>query len=252
LNAVPNPDPRLGVFETTLVVSGAAIELDAHVERMRRSCRALYDADLPRGLGLAAAEAARAFQGAGRMRLWARPEEGRLAHGMVIERAGSHLLDGLPPRAADLAAVSVGGGLGAHKWVDRRALDDLRRRRGIDASTELLLIGSRGDALESERGNLFALLDGVLTTPPDDGRILPGVTRARVLDLARARCTPTSASPLSLDALRAAEGIFLTSSVRGIQPVRACAGVGSWGAGYETSLLHGALVEAWSGARAEC
>ena len=64
------------------------------------------------------------------------------------------------------------------------------------------------------------LEDGVLLTPPADGRLLPGVTRAAVLadpgahGFARAR-----EERLDLGRLRAAEAVLLTSALTGgLQP----------------------------------
>jgi para-aminobenzoate synthetase/4-amino-4-deoxychorismate lyase len=66
--------------------------------------------------------------------------------------------------------------------------------------------------LEASRANVVVrLADGTLVTPPDDGRILPGVTRAR-----------TGARPrrLTLADLRAAPELYVTSALRDLQPAR--------------------------------
>jgi 3-deoxy-7-phosphoheptulonate synthase len=78
--------------------------------------------------------------------------------------------------------------------------------------------------LEASRGNLFVVLDGSLVTPPADGRILPGVTRRRVLLLAAALDTPVREEAVPFDRLAGAAGMFLTGAVRGVEPVRACDG----------------------------
>jgi para-aminobenzoate synthetase/4-amino-4-deoxychorismate lyase len=78
--------------------------------------------------------------------------------------------------------------------------------------------------LEASRGNLLLVSDGVVVTPPTDGRILPGVTRGRVLDLAEALGIPVRTEIVPLDRLRAADEVFITGAVRGIEPVRACDG----------------------------
>jgi branched-subunit amino acid aminotransferase/4-amino-4-deoxychorismate lyase len=48
-----------------------------------------------------------------------------------------------------------------------------------------------------------------LVTPPADGRLLAGTTRRRALDLGE-----HEVRPFSLDDLRAADGIVLTSAIR--------------------------------------
>ena len=81
-----------------------------------------------------------------------------------------------------LRTVTVPGGVGAHKWADRRLLDALAARV---TPAQPLLCDLDGHVLEAARANAFVLApDGTLCTPPLDGRILPGVTRARVLEVA--------------------------------------------------------------------
>jgi branched-subunit amino acid aminotransferase/4-amino-4-deoxychorismate lyase len=45
-----------------------------------------------------------------------------------------------------------------------------------------------------------------------------------VLALAAALDIPVSEEPIGLDALRDADGVFLTGAIRGIEPVRGCDG----------------------------
>jgi branched-subunit amino acid aminotransferase/4-amino-4-deoxychorismate lyase len=66
-----------------------------------------------------------------------------------------------------------------------------------------------GSVLEGAWANVWVLRDGELLTPPDDGRLLPGVTRARLL-----RRPEAHESPLTLADLAGAEAIVLTSSIR--------------------------------------
>jgi para-aminobenzoate synthetase / 4-amino-4-deoxychorismate lyase len=78
--------------------------------------------------------------------------------------------------------------------------------------------------LEASRGNLLLVSDGAVVTPPTDGRILPGVTRGRALELAAALGIPVRTEVVPLDRLRAADEVLMTGAVRGIEPVRACDG----------------------------
>ena len=76
----------------------------------------------------------------------------------------------------------LAGGLGEHKWVDRSLLDEAQA--ALPAGALPLIVDADGAVLEASRANLFAVRDGALFTPPLDGRILPGVTRARVIEIA--------------------------------------------------------------------
>jgi para-aminobenzoate synthetase/4-amino-4-deoxychorismate lyase len=71
-----------------------------------------------------------------------------------------------------------------------------------------------GSVLEVAWGNVWAIEGERLFAPPADGRILPGVTRARVLELE----ADAVEEELPLDRLRAADGVFLTSALRGAVP----------------------------------
>jgi para-aminobenzoate synthetase/4-amino-4-deoxychorismate lyase len=123
----------------------------------------------------------------------------------------------LPRPAVELATVTVPGGLGAHKWVDRRLLDALARRT---APALPLLCDLDGLVLESVRSNVFAREGTLLLTPPLDGRILPGVTRAAVI----AEAGEVREAPLGLDRLRSAGEVFVTGSLGGAEPVVAIDG----------------------------
>jgi len=60
--------------------------------------------------------------------------------------------------------------------------------------------------------------DGRLLTPPADGRILPGVTRDRVLELAPRLGLIVAVEPLTLRDLERAEEVFVTGSLGGLEP----------------------------------
>jgi para-aminobenzoate synthetase/4-amino-4-deoxychorismate lyase len=68
------------------------------------------------------------------------------------------------------------------------------------------------------------VIDGVLLTPPADGRLLPGTTRAAVLRAARSRGIRAGQKPLTLDELTEATEVFVTNAVAGLIPVTAVEG----------------------------
>ncbi|HET7574098.1 MAG TPA: aminotransferase class IV, partial [Solirubrobacterales bacterium] len=84
-----------------------------------------------------------------------------------------------------------------------------------DGSGALLLDGD--EVLEAGWANVFAVRDGVLRTPPLDGRILPGTTRRTVLRIAAEEDLEVAEEPLSREDLLAAGEVFLTGSVRGVE-----------------------------------
>ena len=83
------------------------------------------------------------------------------------------------------------------------------------AIAEGLLCASDGRVVCATMANVFAVIDGTLLTPSVDRCGVAGVARAEVLQA----FPQTHIRDIPLDALRRAEEIFLTSSVRGIVPV---------------------------------
>jgi para-aminobenzoate synthetase/4-amino-4-deoxychorismate lyase len=126
----------------------------------------------------------------------------------------SHALDAEAPRGPlTLAPVLLPGGLGAHKWRDRRLLAELERRIGAVP----LLTDLDGDVLEAAWANVFVVEGTTLTTPPLDGRLLRGTVRARLLAFAPAIGLEPREEPLSLERLAAADEFLLSSSVQGVR-----------------------------------
>jgi para-aminobenzoate synthetase/4-amino-4-deoxychorismate lyase len=204
------PDPALGVFETLLVRGGSPIDARAHMARLERSVRALYGQELPEDL-LARVLAAAAAAPLQRVRVTVAPGPAGASRAANVEIQAEPLAGEPGPDAVTLAPAVLPGGLGAHKWRDRRLLDELAGR--LDAVP--LLLDLDGDVLEAAYANLFIVEGAHLITPPLDGRQLPGTVRARVLAL-----HPALEERLSLDRVAAADELLLASSVRGIHPAR--------------------------------
>jgi para-aminobenzoate synthetase/4-amino-4-deoxychorismate lyase len=215
--AAPHCDPERGVFETLLVVEGRPIELDAHLARLEASLRALFGSPLRDDARQIALDRVRGLALA-RLRLVAAPVEGG-AIGVELSVESLDQQRAFPAQRCSVALSSliVEGGFGAHKWLDRGLLE--RAEAELPERAAPLLVDRDGTVLEASRANVFAVHDGVLVTPPTDGRIVPGITRRRVLELARAAGRETREKHFTVPDLLAADEVFLTNSVRGIEPV---------------------------------
>jgi branched-subunit amino acid aminotransferase/4-amino-4-deoxychorismate lyase len=234
-------DRARGVFETVLVADGRPIRLPVHLERMRGSLRELYGAELPAGLAAKAIEAARGT-GLGRMRIDVAPAaDGGLAERIVVTPTDPEAF--FPDRAhgADLRTVHPPAWPGGHKLADRDWLESVEAELG--AAQPLIVAGE--EVLEAGRANVFVVRDGGLATPPLDGRILAGTARSATLALAAELGVATAEEPLGLADLRAAEEVFLTSSVRGIRPARSLDGVPLPAASELLPRLSAALRARW-------
>jgi para-aminobenzoate synthetase/4-amino-4-deoxychorismate lyase len=201
------PDPGLGVFETVLVEHGRPVGLERHVARLEASLGVLYGTTLPSTLtaGAQAAAAQAADAPRARMRVMADPE-GTVR--ITVSPAG-------PPRsdAVVLVPFALPGGLGAHKWRDRRLLEALGDAAG-DAIP--LIVDADGHVLEAAYANVWIVEGEELITPPADGRILPGTARGALL----AADASAREQPFDLTRLARADSVFLTSSISGRHPAR--------------------------------
>ncbi|MCW2953772.1 MAG: Chorismate binding-like protein [Conexibacter sp.] len=209
------PDPARGVFETLLVRDGVAVRAAEHLARLAASVSACWDAALPSGLAQRVADAASTASAAARsatLRVAVGPPAGPTRALAVEVELGPPRRRTLP---VPLVPFTLPGGLGEHKWRDRRLLETLARI--ADGATPLLLDGD-GAVLEAAWGNVFLLDGDRLRTPPLDGRILPGVTRAAVLRAADEVGLAGAELPFDLAELAAADGILLSSALAGVVP----------------------------------
>jgi branched-chain amino acid aminotransferase len=114
---------------------------------------------------------------------------------------------------------------------DRRALDPaaksgnylnnvlgLAEAKSMGA-TDCLMCNHEGFVTEASTSNVFALLDGVWCTPPLHAGLLPGITRALLLDFLP-RCGERVAErDITAADIRRATELFLSSTLRDIGPV---------------------------------
>lgn len=82
---------------------------------------------------------------------------------------------------------------------------------------ESVLLTPKGDLCETTSSNLFLIKDKTLFTPPLDTGCIDGVMRRIVIRLAGETGLRVQETLLPPEALRAADEIFLTNSVKGIQ-----------------------------------
>ena len=219
------PRPAVGVFTSLLVADGDTRGLADHVARLEASARQLFGKGLP---GTLAGDLAAQLAGnpSGRLRITLQPAGGPLRARVEVVPLDQ------PPAEVSLRPAVIEGGLGAYKWLDRRLLADMARSMALQPGEQLLIQDADGDVLETDRANVFAVIGGVLHTPPADGRLLPGVTRDAVLRVAGIEGLGVSVTPISRARLQAASEVFVTNAVHGVRPVRSMAGSpAAWPAG---------------------
>jgi para-aminobenzoate synthetase/4-amino-4-deoxychorismate lyase len=228
----PRPDPARGVFETLLVSGGRAVAIEDHLARLRASVAALYDLSLPAEAAGEIERNAEPLQ-LGRLRLDVASDGALSVTPAEIDAA---IL--FPHEGLTLTPVEVPGGVGAHKWSDRRLIEAAEGAVG----SPLLIDPDDGAALEGSRSNLFVVAGGAVITPPTDGRLLPGTTRAHAISVVRGLGLELREERVDL---AAADEVFLSGAVRGVQAVVRCEGVGDWDSGEITARVGAELRSLW-------
>ncbi|MHB8690676.1 MAG: chorismate-binding protein [Solirubrobacteraceae bacterium] len=202
ITALPRPEPASGVFETIRVIAGVPVAAAEHLARLRSSCAALGLA-VPDDLGGRIDRAAGALAaGAGGVRV-------------TVGDRGVTLSTREPPGsgASSLKPVVLPGGLGPHKWVDRRLVDALS-----EPGATPLLCDLDGEVLEAGYCAVLLLSGETLVATPIDRRRLDSVSRHWTLDAARAIGLTVDVRAFTLAHAREADAIVLTSSLRGPHP----------------------------------
>ncbi len=95
----------------------------------------------------------------------------------------------------------------------------LAQQAAVEAGADDVILVRDGIALEGSHANLFIVEDGRLRTAPLDHRILPGITRTLVLELAADLGLETIEADCPEAALQNADEVFLCGTTTEIRPV---------------------------------
>ncbi|MFP4154072.1 MAG: D-amino acid aminotransferase [Halothiobacillaceae bacterium] len=222
-----------GVYEVIPFYAGRPLGLAGHLDRLDRSLREIAlpnPHSRPEWLQLLAEVVAhngggdlavylQVTRGAPRRRDHAFPEPG--TRPTVLVTAGP--LRALPGKIRQEGAAAIT--LPDQRWArcDIKSINllanVLARQQAVEAGAMEAILLRDGRAVEGAASNLFVVRGQGLVTPPRSPHILAGITRALVLDLARASGLEAVEAPLAESDLRAAQEIWLTSSTREIMPV---------------------------------
>jgi branched-chain amino acid aminotransferase len=105
---------------------------------------------------------------------------------------------------------------------------------------EAVLTNSKGDITEGATSNIFLVKSGVLITPSIESGVLPGITRAVIIEIAKRLRIPVRERAVTRRELLRADEIFLTNSMAEVLPVTKVGPkkVGNGRVGQFTKLLH--------------
>jgi len=254
--AVPVRDTGLlhaaGVFTTMRAVAGKVFRLDQHLTRLRESCQTL-SIPLPYDDGTLAA-AARETMAANnladaRLRLTVTRGSASADAGGSLELVPAVFLTAAPlqPYPSEfyirgmtvvliddqkLNPYDVQAG---HKTLNYLSRLAALRSANLRGAGEALWFDVHNFLQSGSMSNVFTVKNRVLTTPPTPAEmrdpavdnatpyprssVLPGVTRGAVIELARARGWDVRTAAIDVNALLAADEVFLTNSIMGVMPV---------------------------------
>lgn len=219
-----------GVFETMRVYRGTAFALRRHLERLARSATGLRLPLPPASVLRSAVEEVVAANSltVGRVRLTVTGGPSPLGSergeaGPTVIAAASPL--SFRPPTTDVVVVpwprnerGAVAGLKTVSYAENVVALGWARDRGAG---EALFANLAGALCEGTGSNVFVVVGGRLLTPPLSAGCLAGVTRDLVLELSEAE---TREADVPLGLLGEADEVFLTSSTREVQPVRAIDG----------------------------
>jgi branched-subunit amino acid aminotransferase/4-amino-4-deoxychorismate lyase len=241
LDGVPCPDGRgalslddpalwtgMAVFETLRTYGGRPHRVDVHLARLRGSaqvCGIFFDDALAAALTAELAAVAATIPGESKLNVLLTAGGHRVvkAEPLDLSRAGAPVRIATRPWAPDPWLP------GRVKHTSRAAWVLAARQAGVDEVVWIAPDPTHGQVwTEANRSNLFVVRDGVLLTPPDDGRILQGVTRDGMIAAARAAGVPCREEPVPVGP---ADELYLCSTLKQLAPVVELDGAPGPGAG---------------------
>lgn len=224
-----------GVFDTMAAADGRALLRDRHLDRLEAAAGAI-GIPFDRAAVLGAINAAIADGGRGDLVIRTSLSRGVAPRGLwpagplsptllVTARPWDRTIAGQPARLATATSPrnerSVLSRIKSLSYLD----NILAARDAADAGADdALVLNLAGRVAGSTIANLFALRGRMLATPPVSEGCLPGILRGLVIEEATSLGLEAVEAALAPGDLAAADGVFLTNSLRILRPVTAIDG----------------------------
>ncbi|BBE71372.1 aminotransferase class IV [Oharaeibacter diazotrophicus] len=224
-----------GLFETMAVFAGRPFRLDAHLDRLAAGLAVLgFSVPRDRLAADVATVAARAPAAGGVIRLTVTRGAGARGLAPPAEPKPTVVVSLAPFNPAlvgeptTLATVDVRRNAGSpvSRLKALPYLDNvLAAREAIGrGARDALILDTAGRVACASVANVFRLAGDRVETPTTDA-VLPGITRALVLEIAPSLGLVPVERALTRDDLAGADAVFLTNSVRLLQPVTELDGI---------------------------
>lgn len=222
-----------GVFESLRATGGVPYLLDRHLRRLCSAAVALEFAHMP-AMDALAEQVRETLRRSALADAYVRVTVTRGAGGaglVALPSAPTVVIAALPAPARVPAEEGIAATLLERRREERVAAKSTswqkavvdRRRVEREGAGEGIYVTASGRVLEGVSSNVFAVVDDRLLTPPR-GECLPGVTRARLLELAPGAGVTAQETAIELEELMRAQEVFVTNAVQGLRRVRVLAG----------------------------
>ena len=240
-----------GCYEACLVIGTRAFRLDAHIDRFFRSLAALSipfcsDRDVLRGI---LDRCIRAANESCAVLYWqASRATAPRTHAFPKDAAPNLLVTVRPktllPRERTLKLITTEDI--RYAMCDVKTLNlipnILANERATEAGADEAVFIRDGLVTEGSHTNVHILKNGALITHPTDNRILAGVTRAALLEVAKETGVRIEARAFSKDELFGADEVLVTSSTLGVRRAESVDGAAVGG---RDGALYGTLQRAY-------
>ncbi len=228
-----------GLFETMRVTNGKTFRFAQHLERLMRGAEFLKikppfaPKELEKFAGQLIAQN-QLPESVLRVTLTRGPGARGYSPKNAADPTLAMTLHPLPPQNADeplqwslvtsSCRIPASDALSSFKTTSK-ILNVMARAEAEEKGTdEALLLNTNGEVAETAGGNLFWIFQDKICTVPTGRGVLPGITRAVVLEICQSLGMETNKRVIKPEHLRNAEGLFVTNSALGIVPVVALDG----------------------------
>lgn len=224
-----------GVFSTLRVSGGALFAWDRHWTRMSRDAELLNVAMPPSSEAteddlLRLVEANGAYEATLRVCVvrngggtWEGPSSGRASDFIALTTDSKNWGESVRLTIQPSARFAANEFSSAKilSWAHNLRWTERAQQQGFD---EVILLNEQGRVAECTSANLYSVAGNVVSTPPVAEGCLPGITREILCSVIAVPGIEVVERPLTVEELYGADEVLITSTTRGLLPVREIAG----------------------------
>jgi branched-chain amino acid aminotransferase len=217
-----------GIFETICIEEGKAIFLKEHFERLKNSSKAL-NLDLPLGFEQVADITRKLIQdssiqkGVINIYLTKTEEENRKTNFLIVVKDEIRYKESDYEKGytAIISSIRINSSLSinSHKTLSFLYHILAKKEAKEKGADEAILLNTESFVLEGTTRNIFMVKGNKLITPPLGSGILPGITRAKILQIAPSVGLEVEEKLVKQDFLKSSDEVFITSSIIEVMPV---------------------------------